>query len=217
MRTLGDALAYAEAEHRSPSRDWSGWCLKFVRTAWDIPAVYPDAITAFHAVATSTKNTQPVIGSAVYWDVSRYGHIALSAGGPYVWSTDILRPGKVDKVHIDLITQRWGAKYLGWSAELNNVHLPIDDPTPYTPRLDTHPQPYRRTPMLFVAKNDKNQDDVFVVKADGKTLHRLPGGPASNVDLGYHDFLDAGYRPVRGTRKSIENLGYKFPADATTK
>jgi hypothetical protein len=69
--------------------------------------------------------------------------------------------------------------------------------------------------MLFVAKNTNGADDVYVAKADGVTLHKLAGGPADAVDLGYHDFLDAGYRPVRGTRKTIEGLGYKFEANAS--
>ncbi len=50
-------------------------------------------------------------------------HVAISAGNGWCWSTDILRPGRWDRVRIDDLAKRWNMKYLGWSETLNGVRV----------------------------------------------------------------------------------------------
>lgn len=53
-------------------------------------------------------------GALVFWDVGKDGHVALSAGGGMVWSTDFKRQGHVDLVKIADISKNWGPLY-GWT------------------------------------------------------------------------------------------------------
>jgi hypothetical protein len=53
----------------------------------------------------------------VFWSTgkSRAGHVALAVGGGRIASNDILRKGMIDIVGLGTISQKWGAKYLGWA------------------------------------------------------------------------------------------------------
>lgn len=122
-RTYLEALSWAIAQVKSASRDWTGWCLVFVRSCFNVPAKYPSAIEAWsHAKYKHTGGVPPK-GAPVFWRVGKFGHIAISDGGGYVYSTDILRRGKVDRVPITYVTSHWKATYLGWTEDVNDVRV----------------------------------------------------------------------------------------------
>lgn len=130
MRLGSAAVAFALKEHKTPSRVWqspkgNGLCLQFTRTALDVPAKAGSAIEAWSDVAAGDRHggQNPPPGVPVFWRIGRWGHVAVSAGGGYVWSTDILRKGKVDKVSIAYLSNRWGATYLGWAETLNGKRV----------------------------------------------------------------------------------------------
>jgi hypothetical protein len=115
-----DAIAYAEAHPR-----WTpDMCLNFVRNALRIPALAPTAIAAWRDVPDPWRHSwyTPPVGVPVFWGGGR-GHVALSAGGSKVWSTDILKRGRVSLVPISLIAERWGKQYLGWTGLLNDERV----------------------------------------------------------------------------------------------
>lgn len=121
---LDAALANCAHEAHSGSAQWHGLCLKFARTMLGIGPRYSSAIAAWNGAAGHHHgDADPAGGVPVFWRVGRYGHVAISAGGGWCWSTDIKRRGQVDKVPIGYISKHWGAHYLGWSDQLNGVDL----------------------------------------------------------------------------------------------
>lgn len=121
-----EALAWVLIESLRPTASYEGLCLRGVRTALSIPALYPSAIKAWEAVPGDERNrTLPPPGKPIFWALGKHGHVALSCGFGVCWSTDILRRGKFDVVPTALIERRWGGRYLGWSESLNGVSLPL--------------------------------------------------------------------------------------------
>lgn len=117
------ATSAAAAQVSSPSQDWKGWCLKFVRIMLGVGPQYNSAIDAWNGAKYKHVTGTPPKGVPVFWRTSSFGHIALSDGNGFCYSTDIRRTGKVDRVAITEIHQRWGATYLGWSEDLNGVRV----------------------------------------------------------------------------------------------
>lgn len=127
--------AVAVADVRGGPPLWRNLCLKRVRTLLGVPAKYPSAIVAWDHVATADRHrgALPPRGVPVFWRGGQYGHVALSDGGGWCFSTDIKRRGRLDRVRIDLVTQRWGYAYLGWTETLNGVR--VYDPAARRPTL----------------------------------------------------------------------------------
>lgn len=120
-----NAINAASAEIIDGTTNWRGMCLKFVRTTLGIPSRDPSAIVAWRRTHPADRHggKTPPPGVPVFWKVGQYGHVALSAGRGRVYSTDIVRSGRVDLVAIDTITKRWGAEYLGWTETLNGQRV----------------------------------------------------------------------------------------------
>ena len=130
MALRKNPIAWATAQITKPDKDYRALCLQFTRMAFDIPAKYPDAKSAWANAKkkhkTSSAKNIPA-GVPVFWETrSKWDHVALSIGGGKCISTDIKRRGKVDVVNIDTVTKSWGP-LLGWSEDLNGV-------TVYTPK-----------------------------------------------------------------------------------
>src|SRR5690606_30439486 len=140
-RTLAGALNYAKSQVGKSG--WRRLCLAFVRSCWGIA---PSASTAAAVGCSKTKRQSsdkiPPPRAAVWWDgPTAKDHVALSAGGGYVYSNDILSPGRIDKVKIDTITSRWGARYRGWSEDYPNFgRLPLDLVSESKPPKDAAPE-----------------------------------------------------------------------------
>ena len=125
-----DPQEMAKIESLHPSADWDHLCLKFVRTMLHVPA---RARTAYQAWVLAGGNdgayTHTVVPAPasvpVFWAgrPGSAGHVALSAGNGKVWSSDIMREGKVDLVDLHEIHRKWGLRYLGWSETLNGVRV----------------------------------------------------------------------------------------------
>lgn len=116
----GRARRYAEA-----GTYWGvGMCLKFSRTCAGAPGGVYDAITAWRNARHRHSDGTPPRGSMVFWSGGSkgHGHIAVSDGGGYVFSTDIVRSGRVNRVSIAYLSTRWGnLQYLGWSEDVNGA------------------------------------------------------------------------------------------------
>lgn len=123
-RTPAEAIAWAQNQSEHGPRVHEGMCLKMVRTALDVPAKYLRAIDAWdHAEHRRGGGIVPPVGVPVFWRGGHTGagHVALSAGNGYVWSTDWKRNGYFDKAAIADITRDWHETYLGWTEDLNAV------------------------------------------------------------------------------------------------
>lgn len=117
-RNAREAASWALQQVKNGSDRWHNYCERFVETAWGKPHRYASAIAHWGVAvrekrAHNGKDAPP--GAFVFWGGGQYGHTAISIGGGKVVSTDILRKGKADVVHIDTITKRWNKPYLGWA------------------------------------------------------------------------------------------------------
>ncbi|HEX2361407.1 MAG TPA: hypothetical protein VHI11_04980 [Jiangellaceae bacterium] len=67
----------------------------------------------------------PPKGVPVWWTGGSrgFGHVAISAGGGYVISTDSGGRGRVGRTSIRHITKAWGQQYRGWTEDINGVRV----------------------------------------------------------------------------------------------
>lgn len=119
------ALAFALAQSLLATRDWYDDCQLFVRTALGCPGGAATAYQAWLAVPDGARHGfyNPPAGVPAFWrgGSNGDGHTALTVGDGTVWSTDIKRHGKIDKVAITEIHDKWGLEYLGWTESDNGV------------------------------------------------------------------------------------------------
>lgn len=110
----------------------TGWCLMMVRLCYGIG---PGAATAAQAWvqarerhATTSASRIPR-GYPVFWlgGSTGAGHVAVSAGDGFCWSTDIKRPGRFDRVPIAQVHDQWGLQLVGWAEDLNGTTVEAHD------------------------------------------------------------------------------------------
>lgn len=142
-RTAPDAIAWARGQVTDPDKSYYRLCLQFVRMAFGLSAVFPDAGTAWDQAKKKHKTTDPLKvprGVPVFWELpTAADHVALSLGDGKCISNDVVTKGRINVVTIDSITRNWNGKLLGWTEDLNGQ-------TVYTP-------PARRTPNITKALN----------------------------------------------------------------
>lgn len=118
-RSVDEAIAWAKQQATSPSKSWARLCLSFVAHAygWNASGV-PYAIDHYRTAPASMRHDgdkNPPPGALMYWETgSRAGHVALYLGNGMVASNDIRQSGKISIVPVDEISNKWGAKYVGW-------------------------------------------------------------------------------------------------------
>jgi len=118
----------ARRESLTGNAIWRSLCQKFVRTMCGAPGGAASARNAWQSYpprqTREPGNRRPPMGVPVYFRLNTpYWHAAISAGAGYIWSTDIVRWGRVDKVSIDYLERRWNAEYLGWATHSNGVRV----------------------------------------------------------------------------------------------
>jgi hypothetical protein len=118
------ALEFALHEHVQPSRDWTNDCQMGVRMALGAAGGIGSARLSWLALPAADRHgvggKHPPAGVPVWFRLNTpFWHVALSAGKGLVWSTDILRHGRWDKVSIPYLERRWNADYLGWGESIN--------------------------------------------------------------------------------------------------
>lgn len=99
-----EALNFSPANHRTP----------FATEAWENAEVK-------HKPRAGSTPKAPPVGVPVWWTGGASGHVAISAGGGYVISTDYPRSRQVNKVAIKDLTQAWHKTYRGWTEDINDV------------------------------------------------------------------------------------------------
>lgn len=109
---------------------WHNLCQKGTRTALGAPGGAVSAKAAWQSLKGTGKRRRwdpehpPPVGVPVYFRLDTpYWHAAISAGNGDIWSTDILRRGRYDKVSIGYLERRWHAKCLGWTTEINGKRV----------------------------------------------------------------------------------------------
>lgn len=178
-RTGTAVLDWCQAQVSQPSRDWFTYCLIFARSAFGVAAQYPDAATAWSQAAFKhgTAGTPPA-AVPVWWTggTHGYGHVAVSAGNGYCYSTDILRHGKVDKVPITRINLSWGLTYKGWTEDINSVRVyTLPPPFSSMPAVDlSNVQDALRRDYPLPQNAESSQPDVLRVERALQAVGLLP-------------------------------------------
>jgi hypothetical protein len=130
MRTLHQAKDFAVGQHENPSQDWFQNCQVFARQCVGAAPFGKSARLAFNGTPDEHRHRTfpPPAGSIAYYgDLNEgFGHAVFVVDGGWVWSTDILRHGKVDKVRWDVFETKWHMPYRGWIDWCPSGHLPID-------------------------------------------------------------------------------------------
>lgn len=117
---IGNADSYSTCE--------PGMCLKYVRTWLEIPSSAADAQGAWDAAKHQhAGDRHPPNGAPAFWKSgpggSGHGHITLTRANPGMRTTD--KPtGKVGNDDGSWPNDEWGQTYLGWTEDLNGVHIP---------------------------------------------------------------------------------------------
>lgn len=126
-RKPAEAIAWGARQIDNPTQDWTRLCLSFVRQAYGLPVGYHNAATAWANAKERHATRDPHAiprGAPVWFDTpSPAGHVALSLGDGRCLTTDLIRPGRVNRADIAAITQRWNATLLGWTEDLNGHHV----------------------------------------------------------------------------------------------
>jgi hypothetical protein len=176
-RTASQVAAWAKSHADRRTGGWVGLCLKFSRMAAGAPGGVYDAHTGWaRARYRHTKGTPPR-GAIVWWHGGKHGHVAVSAGNGYVYSTDVVVHGQVRRCKISLIRQRWGQRYMGWSEDVNGVRIAGLSPKSVGGgggKVPSKPKPRRK-----ITINGKQYDDISGVSTyyinknrDGKHFSR---------------------------------------------
>jgi len=125
----------AAANALNINQGYSGKCLQFVRTVWDVSAKYATAKAAWdHAGLRHPDLSNAPIGAPVFFSHPKVaaGHVALYLGNGKIRSTNSAT-GRVSTYPISTWTG-WGYSLLGWTEDLNGVELPIDPVPSHAPQ-----------------------------------------------------------------------------------
>lgn len=177
---MAEPFAYAQTQHDHPTRDWTGYCLIFVRTAFGVGSRYASAASAWEHAEHRHPETDPdkiPRGVPVFWTGGShgYGHIALSRGDGTCWTTDLIRPGKVDVAPIAEVHTRWGLTLVGWTEDINGVRV-WTPPTPEPAR----PIPPQEDDIMPISDDDAAKIAHALLRTKGVN-NRTPDGELQNV------------------------------------
>jgi len=149
-RTVAEALDYAQAEHQNETQDWSGYCQRFVRSCYGIPALFGSAWAQWLGADEEDRHPginpdDAPVGAALCFRGGTYGHIMLAAH-PHgdidrAWSNDLERDGDIDIVARNRPIWQWGQEYVGWLSAVNDYDLELNTGKPPRPKQD---KPYVR-------------------------------------------------------------------------
>lgn len=112
---------------RQVDRYDQGYCQKYVRDpCWRVPSLYGSAIDAWNGARYKHKGDRnPPEGAPCYYSGGQYGHAVISVGGGRIRSTDCTTATHVNDTDLGWPERAWGYKYLGWTEDINGVHLPL--------------------------------------------------------------------------------------------
>jgi len=182
MRTFDEAKEFAQQEHRDGrSHNWFRLCQVFSRQCIGAPPFGASAREAFNSQSAEHrhKSSPPPAGSIAYYGFADRGagHAVFSVHGGFVWSNDILRPGKIDRVQWDVFVSKWGLPYRGWIDSCPAGELPVQRTGPT--------ETYRQRKRVYAEKMRFGQDDSDSVWNLQVALI-VKGFPFQNGPSGYY-------------------------------
>lgn len=120
MRTIREAVTYAESMNGKPAPGGAGHCQEFARDCYSLPAWAASAKIAWEKTPLKYRNTTtpPPAGAMVYYPTlggGTVGHVTLSVGGGKVATNDYCVHAGICVTSWDL--PKWQGKqhFAGWS------------------------------------------------------------------------------------------------------
>lgn len=203
MRASGaEAIDWCVQQSQGSTIDWSFHCLGMVNAAWDAGGSYPNAWYAWQRSTQHGPDQAVPEGAPVYWDLwatgndgvrRQYGHIAVASSvAGMCWSIDIVRRGKIDHVPIGYISSRWGARFVGWSSDIEAGQLPLGitpHPTPPPPPVNGDDMPM----TVWLSTDAPDGSDEETVNAQRWAWADFIG-PFDGIIAGPVEWITAEYR-----------------------
>lgn len=167
--------------------DFPGWCLRFVRNSFDIESKYEYAWQAWEA--SKTKHTGDLPGDAAVpvwftWTgtidgVTRnWGDVAIHVPGKGVFGTPMRGGGNSNAWHPSVQARAkalgGGAKYVGWTEDVNDVRVVEYVPDPPKPTGNTYTVKRGDTLSKIAAAHGTTWDKLY-------DLNRAIIGPNPNL------------------------------------
>jgi hypothetical protein len=188
-RTLPEALAFARSQRDHPTQNWHALCQSFVRQCWGIPALFSSAYAQWVGADEADKHRggspdDAPMGAALCFKGSNpFGHIDFAAhhfpsGNSAAFSNDLIRDGRIDKVHRSAPTTVWGQTYLGYLTAVNdhdlNLHAATPKPRPKQVRYKAVSLAIDRIDdALTTARKQGDKTDVAAFTAEAARLKAL--------------------------------------------
>jgi hypothetical protein len=156
-----------------------GWCLQYVRQAFNLPAAYPTATAAWEASSSKhrDRNFPGGVWVPVWFSLANEpaGHVALMAPDGSVYSTSDL--GTVPHQHLDLSDlmnyyARYGMTltYLGWTEDV--AGYPV------------------MTSLTLASQGDVIEGDIFMALTDAEQKRLLAAADRINGRVKDADVLN---------------------------
>jgi hypothetical protein len=133
VRTRRQATRHALAAVRSGLAIWYGLCLFFVRDVpFNVDRLYPDARTAWREAERRHRfdgdyDAVPG-GKPFFYRIGIHDHVVYTLGRGKCVSTDVVEHGKPDVVMLAAIAEKWRARPLGHTDDLNGEDVPAPRP-----------------------------------------------------------------------------------------
>lgn len=187
-RDYAEALDWALAQANHPSQDWTNYCQKFVRSCYDIPALFGSAWAQWEGADPEDRHpgTNPddaPLGAALCFQGGTYGHIDLAArpfptGRSGAWSNDLVVIGRIDKVGRNAPEAAWGHRYVGYLTAVNDYDLQLKEKKPPKPKQDKQYKSIakaidRMERGLETAQKNDELNDVARFQEEIKRLRRM--------------------------------------------
>ena len=145
-----------------------GMCQQVAREAVNASVFGGTALIAWHNIPAEHRHSgKPRGGGIGYMDIpsqsGEAGHAFWIENEDYIWSTDALRRGHIDRIRMTTLAAKWNMRYLGWIdwTPSGALHLLSNSPAVPAPTLK-----FRQGRAVYSSKmhgGQANSDSVWNV------------------------------------------------------
>lgn len=136
-----------------------GFCLKYAREMFGIPAKYSNAITAWNNSDKKSGHPPKHLAVPCWFSWGKDGHVVVQIPGRGYYSSPMNKgESKFIFSSITAVESFLGAKYLGWSTDINGIKVVGDGMLPYEELL------YKYNESEKALRNREKEADLLKYK-----------------------------------------------------